>query len=561
MPIPPAVQGYTGLTQQARLVLENASFPPGEQLLLGQTNGAATMSLTTQPSNFSPTTGMHLHFFVIGNTTAGTIGIVGTNATGGAQTSQTYHVAAAPQNAQGYTEFTTKEVWQSVTASSITLTTLTPCQIIVFGSYAGKYLIPTTADAEEKIGHHAPPDKRGILFKNLRVVQLTKGVDVGKFDSDLYPDSLWAYYMAIGNTPVITTVPSVATTKLAATTKAATMTLTTGPAAPGEFLIFTVANSNVLAGTIVLQGLDQYGNPATETITIPATNGTFYSRLRYSSLTTPGSNQFTTTGLTATATIAVTGVFAWTYTWVYDGITNVTPYSGGLELFDGVQGVVVPGLVLSDLTLDWQKEKEILLQSKGLAQDFCIVGDPNPSGGSFTGIAGVNPFNTLVQPASLPVVSWPASFYIDTGSGTPFTTQDGSMETYKLAITTGRKWVYTGDGMQRGAFVTWDVPPDFALDAEIVYQNYAYYVGYFKQNTPLILASTFQGNLLGSAGSSVFYEQVQVTLPAKVDTFKIDRSKNPVAGTLKLMAQYDFSNLGYAYKVAVTAQQPPNYTS
>ena len=135
------------------------------------------------------------------------------------------------------------------------------------------------------------------------------------------------------------------------------------------------------------------------------------------------------------------------------------------------------------------------------------------------------------------------------------------METFKLAITTGRVWKFPGDGMQRAGFVTVDAFPDFAVDAEIVFQNYAYYVGYFKQNTPLILASTFQGNLLGSAGSSVFYENVSVTLPTKVDTFKIDRTKNPVAGTLKLMAQYDFANLGYAYKVAVTAQQPPNYTA
>lgn len=557
MPIPPAVQGYTSLTQQARLVLENASFPPGEQLLLGQTAGAATMSLVNQPSTYSPTTGMHLHVFVIGNATAGTIVIAGLNAAGGAQTSQTYHVAAAPQNAQGYTEFTTKEVWSSVNASGITLTTLTPSTIMVFGSYAAKYLLPMSADAEEKIGHHTPPDKRGILFKNLRVVQLTKGVDVGKFDADLYPDSLWAYYMAIGNTPVITTVPSVATTKLAATTKAATMTLTSGPANPGEFLIFTVA-ANSVAGTIALQGLDNNLNLASETITIPAAAGTFYSTKRYSSLTVPGANQFATTGLSAAATIAVTGVFAWTFTWTFDGLTNVTPYSTGLELFDGVQGVVVPGFILSDLTLDWQKEKEILLQSKGLAQDFCIVGDPNPT--SFTGISGVNPFVSLTQPTSLPVVSWPASFYIDTGSGTPFTTQDGSMETFKLAIMTGRKWFFTGDGMQRASFVAVDTFPDFGLDAEIVMQNYQNYVGFFKQNLPLILGATFQGNLLGSAGSSVFYEQVQITLPAKIDSYKIDRTKVPTAGTLKLMAEYSLANLGYAYKVAVTAQQPPVYT-
>src|SRR5271165_856203 len=180
MSILPGVIGYTGLSQQLRLVLEiNGS---GEQVLMPLTTGASTMSLITQPNTLSRTTGMHLHFFVIGNGTSGSIGIVGTNATGGAQTSITYHVPIAPQNGQGYSEFTTTETWGTVTASSITLTTLTPCQIIVMGSYGGKFLIPITADAEEKITKFSPQDKRGILFKNFRVTQLTKGADVSKLD-------------------------------------------------------------------------------------------------------------------------------------------------------------------------------------------------------------------------------------------------------------------------------------------------------------------------------------------------------------------------------------------
>src|SRR5258708_4441223 len=125
----PPVQGYTGLTQQTRLVLEPT---PGEQLLMPQTTAAATMSLTTQPNIYSPTTGMALHVFVIGNAAAGTMSFVGTApGTGSAVNSQTYHISPAPLNNQGYTEFTTKEVFATVTASSITVTGITPCQIIV----------------------------------------------------------------------------------------------------------------------------------------------------------------------------------------------------------------------------------------------------------------------------------------------------------------------------------------------------------------------------------------------------------------------------------------------
>lgn len=555
---PPAVVGYTSLTQQTRICLENAADPPGEQLLMPLTAGASTMSLTTQPSAFSPTTGMHLHFFVLGNATAGSIAIVGTNAVGGAQTSITYHVPIAPQNHQGYTEFTTKEAWATVTASSITLTTLTPCTVMVWGSYAGKFLLPISLDKEEKIAHFSPPDKRGILFKNFRVVQLTKGADVSKFDSSLYPDSLWAYYMSIGTTPVVTTVPAVPVSMLAATTVAATMTLTTSlsTVAPGMFLIFTPA-ANSVAGTIVLAGKDQNGYTVSETITVGANNTVVYSTHRYSSINNAGADKFATTGMSVAGTLAVTAVFAWTYAWTYDGVTNYTPYSGSIEAYDGVEGFVLPGTVLSDMTLDWQKEKEIMLTAKGTAQDLCVVGDPTST------VVGTNPFPTLPQPTSLPYTSWPATFYIESATATPFTSsdQDGSMLTYKFGITTGRKWVFAGDGMQRASFVTWDTEPDFTIDTTIIYQNYQNYVTLFKPNTPLILSTQFQGTLLGSSGSTVYYETVQVILPCKIDTFKIDQAKNPVEGALKIMSQYDPFNLGYAYKVLVTAQQPPTYTA
>lgn len=561
MPSPPTVTGYTGLTQQTQLVLENNQTAPGEVLLMAQTAGAATMSLTTQPNatTASPTTGMELHFFIIGNVTTGSIVITGTDISGNAQVSQTYHIAIAPFNAQGYTEFTTKERWATVGAGGIALTTLTPCQVIVYGSASGKYLLPITVDEEEKIPKFSPQDKRGILFKNFRVTQLTKGVDVSKLDSALYPDSLWAYYMLIGNTPVVTTVPASPASLLAATTKAATMTLTTSlsTVAPGMFLIFAIANSNILAGTIVLSGTDINGLAQSETITVPASNATVYSTKRYASINNSGADKFATTGLTTGATIAVTAVYGWTYTWTYDGINNTTILSACLSIFDGVMGKKIPGLVLSDGIFDWQKEKEITLQCKGMGQDLCIVGDPTPT----TYPSGTNPFATLAQPTSLPMVSWPGSFYIDAGSGTAFTTQDGAITQFKATITTGRKWIFTGDGLQRASFVTVDSMPDMAADATIIFQSYQYYVGYFKKNLPLILASTFQGSLLGSYSSSTYYESVKFTLPMIVDSFKVDKSKNPVSGVLKLMSQYDFSNIGAGYKVAVTTQVPPTYTT
>lgn len=556
MPFITGTQGFTGLTQQLRLVLEAIA---GEQLLMPQTTGASTMSLTTQPNTISATTGMHLHCFIIGNTTTGTVGFVGTNASGGAQTSITYHVPIAPQNGQGYTEFTTKEAWGTVTASSITVTGLTPCQIIIFGSYAGKYLIPITSDAEEKFPKFSPSDKRGILFKNFRVVQLTKSVDLAKFDCATYPDSLWAPYMLIGNTPSITTVPAVATTKLASTIVATTMTLTTGPVSPGEFLIFAIT-TNTLAGTIVLNGTDNYGNAISETLTATsAATQTLYSTKRYASLTVPGSNQFATTGLTS-AHIAVAGVFAWTYTWTMDGINNYIPYTASLEVFDGVMGIVLPGTVLTDGQWAWMKEKEIGFTGKGMCQDYCIVGDNSPTS-TANYLSGVNPFGTIAQPTTLPIVSWPASFYLDAMPGTPLTTQDGSLTDFKVGITTGRKYYYTGDGFQRPSFITVESEPDFTVDATMIFQNYQYYEQYFKTNSKFALGTTFQGNLLGSASGTTYYENIQFILPVRIDSMKVDYSKNPVEATIKVISEYDFVSLGYAYRMSVTTQTPPTYVN
>lgn len=559
MPILTGVQGYTDLTQQFRLCLENSGS--GEQLLLPLTTGAATMSLTTQPNTLSATTGMHLHFYVFGNSTAGNIVITGTNAAGGGQVSTTYHVPIAPQNIQGYSEFTTKEAWATVTAASIVLTTLTPCTIMVFGSYAGKFLLPVSSDAEQKIAKFSPQDKRGILFKNFRVQQLTRMTDLSKLDCSLYPDSLWAYYMLIGNVPVVTTLPASPVSLLAATTVAATLTLTTSLSTvpPGVFLIFTPA-SNSVAGTIVLAGVDNYGVTVSETIVVGANNTPVYSTKRYASIANSGADKFATTGLSVAGTIAVTAVYAWVYTWTYDGVTNYTPYTATMEVYNGVHGVVLPGTVFTDGTWTWAKEKEIGFSSKGICQDYLIVGDNSPTS-TANYLSGTNPFATIAQPTTLPVVSWPASFYLDTlPGGTPLTTQDGHLVDFKVGVTTGRKWVYTGDGQQRPAFITWEAEPDFSLDATLIWENYKYYEQYFLPNAKFALGATFQGNLLASAAGGVtYYEGVTWTLPVKIEGLKIDYTKNPVSATLKLISEYDFT-LGYAYKVAVTSQTPPTYT-
>lgn len=555
MPAPPNVTGYTALTQQCRLAIENT---PGEQLLLAQTAGAATMSLTTQPNLAGmATTGAHLHLYVIGNPGAGTVTIAGTNPAGGSITSQTYHLNAAPLNAQGYSEICTSEVFATVNASGITMSAgLLPCQVIVFGAIAGKFLIPIEVDAYEEVAKFSPVDKRGILYPVFRVQQIHKWATLSKLDASLYPDSLWLLYMLVTNNPTVTTVPASPASLLAATTKAATMTLTTPPTTPGMFLIFT-PGGNSATGTIVLSGNDIYGNAyaTSETINVGANNNVVYSQRRYSSL---ASNQFTTTGLSVGATLAVTGVYAWTYTGTWDGITNLSKATATLELYDGVQGIVMPYTFLSDGTITWEKEKEILFAGKGEAQDFLIVGDPNPSG-SYP--SGTNPFATLSQPTTMPLPAWSSTFWIDAlPGGTPFTTQDGSIIQMKIGLNTGLKAFFVGDGMQRWSDTTYGGEPHVDLEATLVYQNYKLYEQYFKPNNKFVLGVTFNGTLLGSISPTTYFENVQFTFPVRIDTLQVNRGKDPVEVSMKFFTEYAF-DLGYAFRMSMTAQVPPTYTS
>lgn len=550
-----AVQGFSSLTQQARLVLEANSSQalPGEQLLAASQNVAATLSLTTQPDSLAATTGMQLHFYIQGNTASGTIVITGTKVGGGAQTSATYHVAAAPQNNQGYTEFTTSEVWETVGSGGIAITTIANGTVTVYGSIAGKYLIPLDLESEEKIAKFSPQDKRGLLFKNFRVTQLTKGVEISSLKQALYggiSSLLWPYLL-IGNTPVIAN--SNNTTLLASTSVAATMTLTTAPKAPGMFFVFAVTG-NTASGTIVLNGTDNYGNAVTETITATsAATQTLYSQHRYSALTSPGTNEFTTTGLTS-ASIAVTGTFGFVYTWTYDGITNPNPYSGCWEFFDGAMGVKLPYFILQSGNIDFQKEKELAFDGKGMAQDFLIVGDPNPS----TYPSGTNPFATLSQPTDLPMVSWPATFYLDTLPGTPFTTQIGEFLTFKFGFDNQQEFFYSGDGAQRPQAITRKGQPDFTFDATVVFQSYQEAVSYFKPNQKLAAGVQFQGAWLGTTTGNVqVFENWQLTLPVKIDSYKRDATKNPIEVAIKQMSEYDFVSLGYAFKLAITAAVAP----
>lgn len=524
----------------------------GKQLLLAQTAIAATLSLTTQPSGGQ---GQHIQVLIIGNTATGTVTITGKDINGNNINETSYTFPTAPSTNLGYQSWTSKQAFGSVNASGVTSTGLTNAAIIIFGCYAGKYLVPVDMSAEDKLPLYSPADKRGIGVKNIRLVQLDKTVTIDKFDSTLYPFAdLWFGYAFVDASPTIATVPSTPTVLMTATAfSSAPFSLSTQPKFPAQRLLLTVAGNSV-AGTITITGQDQNGNNATETITVPAGSGgnkIYYSSNRYSAV---NNNGITVTGLTSAATLTVGGAFAFNYTFTCDGI-NLGLASLALEWYTGADGIVIPYAIMEDGSIDWQKDKEMKLTAKGEAQDFLPVGNILANSINANG----NPFAALTQPVDLPVVSWPGLFWIDTlDSGTPGTTVYNDMLSLKFNLKTGQKPYHTGDGSQIWSRITHD-PIEADFDMTIDFQNELEYNAFLTATKRAIVAQ-FLGDWIGQTGTSTpIYEFWQLTLPAKYETYKRDNSKDKVEAAIKGLVEYDFS-LGYYYQLVIQTTQPPNYT-
>ncbi len=543
--------GNSGLLSKVGLVLETN---PGEQLLLAATTVASATSVTNNPSAVGmATTGGHVHYYVAGNTATGTITTTGTDPSGNSINEVSGTIPVAPQNLPGYTEYTTKKAFKTVTSVAYGGAGLTNGMITIYASQAAKFLAPIDCVAKEDLPPFSPKDHRGIAFKNIRIQQLDKFVKIDKFDGSLYPNSLWFPYTCVSNNPTITTSHTATSLKTATAVSGAPYTLTSQPSAPGQFLIFTTSG-NLVSGSITITGaaVDNNGVAGGETITIPASDGTFYSTKRYSSIAASG---ITVSGMTAAATITITGVFSWDYAFTNDG-QNINLYSAMLEWFNGTSGICLPYSIFADASLDWQKDKELMITAKGESQDFLTVGDVTATA------MGTNPFTTLSQPGDLPMVGWPGTFYIDTlPSGTPFTTQFTDFLTFKIALSTAQKGYHTGDGAQRWSRATRDTgkPPSLDWDATVDFQNHLQYQN-FKKNQALVFGAQFFGSFLGSLSAVNYYEYWQFTLPSRYVAYDVDPSKDKVEANVKGECVYS-ETLGYCYKLVVRTATPPTYTA
>jgi hypothetical protein len=530
---------------QIGLVLENPNSP-GEQPLLPATSIAASMSLTNQPTG---STGMRLLIWIYGHTASGTITIAGKDINNNSQTEGPINVPVPPAGAQSAFvakwEYETNDIFGSVNASGITTTGLTNGTIVILGIQAPKYMIAATLKSKAKYDVYRPNEHRSTFDKNTKSIQLVKKVALDELKTALYPrESVWVGYCAFGTLPTITTLPASPTSLLAATAVAASMSLTTQPTAPGMGLILTVASSTA-TGTVGIAGIDPLGNAQSETINANAGgsngNGTYYSTKIYKSVNASG---ITTTGLT-TGTLAVTGVYGWQYVWQ----PGDALYTAGLEKWTGVDTFSMPWTYFDEWTFELAAEKELMVTSKGLAQDRTVIGDRTVTTLATSRAA------SLGSPTDLPLAGWQTLVYLDTLAGNIPTTPFADMEELKMVFKNPAtpRWTLTNtQNYNRLNRAKREVELDCKLDLTNVLQLEQY-----RQFGLQYLTFQFIGPSIGGG----FNEQWQFSFPVRYDDFDMESMPEGtnVPATVKLTPELDTVGLGSSYKVTVITQMPPVY--
>ncbi len=531
------------------IVLENLNSPGVQLLYSGAVS--ASFSLTTQPSG---STGMRLYIIVQGNTTTGTVTIAGTGVGGGtpSESTPTIPIQGAGQAVQvNDFEYVTSAVFATVNANGVTTTGLANAQIKIYGIQAAKFLIPCIADIEDPYDYHIPKEARGLLDEETKMLQLIKKPAISKIDQSLYPeDSLFLAYMGVSNNPSVATIPASPTSlKASAAISGGPFSLTSQPTAPGMVLIFTVTSSSA-TGTIVITGVNQYGQAVSETITAAAGgsngNGTYYSSNVYSSVNASG---VSFTGLTS-GSCAITGVYGWQYTFTPD--LNAL-YSAVLEWYTGTDSDAIPQGYLTDIEMSFAVDKETTVSLKGGCWDLLPIGNrsTNPLSASLVSALG--------QPLDIPMVGWQTAIFIDALSGTPQTTAYSSVIDGKVTIKVPQKPIYTATNVQTFSRL-YRQQRSAMLSATIDFVSLDQFEQY-RQNLKQFIAFQFFGAYIGSTGGTVYSKSWTWIFPAQYTKFKRDATKLDNV-TVGLEAKGIYENaVGYGHKLVIVCQQPPTYPS
>lgn len=513
---------------------------PGEQLLLAETAITATITGITAPSG---STGMRFLIRVRNWTTSGSLTVTGTGTPGN---TETFTVAAPPSQPQQNSQLSAYQVVtvNSYTAiTNITTTGLTNGLITVWGIQSGKYQLPGTMTSNRVVKVYSPNEHNSLIEQDKKVMHLT-AAPVFDIKQDAYGDlSLWWPYMAMGAPTTTATIPASPTSLFAATSLSASQTLTTPPSAPGMKLIIAITAFSV-AGTLTISGTVNGVANTTETVSVVG-NGTYYSSNVYQAATVTITNSGTT------ATMAVTGVFGWQYTF----LTSANLYSAAVEWYDGAGSWTHPFCIAEEADFDAKVQAEIALNLKGKCQDKLLIGDPTT-----TPLTGINRVASLgVNLSDEPMVGWQTLVYLDDITGTPMTTSQVNVQELKISgkIPQEEHYTFTNSQTFNRAYA---VKRSYMIDATLDFVDATMHE-YFRQNLKKYLGIQFLGRYIGTS-TTPYYKSWAWTLPFRSDgNFDVtsDPKKGQVTAKAKWIAEYD-AGIGASAKLVVTSQVPPVYT-
>ncbi len=388
------------------------------------------------------------------------------------------------------------------------------------------------------------------MYGTTRMAQEIKHVTLDKFDTEsFYPDSdLWYGYSVWDNNPTITTIPATPTVKMAATAvTSAPFSLTTQPAAPGEMLQLVVTGTAVY-GTIGITGVNQFNQAATETVVAYAGAGTYYSANIYSAV---NATAVTITGLTG-GSLAINGIFG--TKWVFK-IGTATLNTLAFGIFSGTDSAVYPYGFVDSADLEMDASKDIKLICKCTSQDMI------PLGNRATTLLSSSRMPTLGQPFDMPTVGWQSLIYIDSLSGTAFTTAYNDLQTIKIAVPTGWKPTYTATNSQLYSRAYQDGSMiKVKFDALVDFTDLIQYE-LWRQNVKQLIGVKFinqQTGYIGNTSGTLNYKSWQITMPTKYEMFERDRSKEKVEAKISGICEYE-PTLGYAALLTIINQAAPNY--
>ncbi len=516
----------------------------GMQLALASTPVIATLTGITAPVG---STGVRYFIRITNWTTSGTVTITGTGTPGN---TETYNIAAPTaqqtQSAQlASNEYVSANAYTAIT--NVTTTGLTNGTIVIYAIQAGKFQLPSSMKSTRKPKVYSPNEHNALIERDKKILVLTNETTIDEIKQDVYGDlSLWWPYMMMGAPTTTASIPAVPTSLLAAAPLSATQSLTSQPTAPGMRLILTVTAFTV-AGTVTITGTVGGTANVAESISIPAA-GTYYSSNIYTAVNASG-----VTNVTTAATVAITGVFGWSYTFLSSG----AKYTAAVEWFDGAGSWTHPFCFATDGSFDIKVNSEATITLKGKAQDKLPIGDRTT-----TPLSGVNRIAAIgANLNDMPLVGWQTLMFMDAITGTPLTTNYGDVQELKVDIKTPDEehWTFNNSQNFNRAYTG---KRECLADLTINFIDMLQWEQ-FRQNLKQYLSFQFLGQYIGTTGGTNYFKSWTWTLPIRTDgTF--DPTSDPSKGivTAKILWRCEYSSeIGAAYRLVVVSTQPPSYTT